>query len=45
MDNYLCDFVVKVSTLATFFLQFFHLSRRKFKGGYTCDFDRAGDET
>ena len=39
--NYLCDFVAKVSTLATFFLRFFHLSRRQFKGGYTCDFHRA----
>ena len=36
--NYLCDFVAKVSTLATFFLRIFHLSRRQFKGGYTCDF-------
>ena len=39
MGNYLCDFVAKVSALATFF--FFHLSRRQFKGGYTCDFHRA----
>ena len=36
--SYLYDFVAKISILATFFLQFFHLSRRKFEGGYTCDF-------
>ena len=30
--NYLCDFVAKVSTLATFFLRFFQPSRRQFKG-------------
>ena len=28
-------FVAKVSTLANFFSQFFHLSRCQFKGGYT----------
>ena len=30
-----------MSILATFFLRFFHLSRRKFEGGYTCDFHLA----
>ena len=39
--KYLCDFVAKVSTLATLFLRFFHPSRRQFKGGYTCDFHLA----
>ena len=39
--NYLCDFVPKVSTLATFLVRFIHLSRRQFKGRYTCDFHLA----
>ena len=33
--------VAKISILATFFLRFFHLSRRQFEGGYTCDFHLA----
>ena len=39
--RYLYDFVAEISILATFFLRFFHLSRRKFEGGYTCDFHLA----
>ena len=39
--DYLYDFVAKISILATFFLRFFHLSRRQFEGGYTCDFHLA----
>ena len=41
MGDNLYDFVVKISILATFFLQFFHLSRHQFEGGYTCDFHLA----
>ena len=39
--DFFCDFVAKISILATFFLRFFHLSRRQFEGGYTCDFHLA----
>ena len=39
--DYLCDFVAKISILATFFLRFFYLSRRQFESGCTCDFHLA----
>ena len=31
----------KLAILAAFFLRFFHLSRRQFEGGCTCDFHLA----
>ena len=33
--------ILLIQFLATFFVRFFQLSRRQFKGGYTCDFHRA----
>ena len=41
MGDSLCYFVAKISILATFFLQLFHLLCRQFEGGYTCDFHLA----
>ena len=39
--GYLYYFVAKIFNSGDFILRFFHLSRRKFEGGYTCDFHLA----